>query len=602
MDCRLFDGQVVRPSAKLSQALRDYVCVRITNINDVDLSDFPFDYDLTLAILLSHPDGTVYHRYGGRTHVSPMQMSGLMDLLKGGLETHRKYVKNPNPPKKKKPLVVSQLVEMELSHKMKPVYGCYHCHHVREAQQSLSIKMDTWKPDQYWIWPEPSRIGLVMDQKQQNLVTDVVADSAAEVAGVKRGDVLLTLSGKRMLSKYDIQWILESSPSSEMELAFKVSRAGELVSGKMKLEEAWKVGDPKEDDWRVSNIFTRHMQKYLPTPGLTGDKLEGNELMIHRLHAGEFAMKVTRLNYGTHLAGVRIGDIVISASGKSDFKSARDFFHWCEVERRAGRDLELGLIRKDKRMRMMVNLNYLNFPSVERSPEAVLGFTAQEVGWDSGLRVGNVKEGSSAESTGLKHGDGILLVDGQKITEYKALENHLNLKSPGDFLTLKIRRGGKVYDFAYMLADKDAEKSDLAVLSDRVKEKDQELTCLISMNLKDGKHIYSMHQKGMGLPTRLEFRGAGFKLLGEINEPAPRKMGEGDGVTWVLEGAVLFKQKIEVTDPAHFQLVIRAYAQICDETSCSELQSVIFSRGGDVGFTEFQGDFESLPEVKSFSF
>ena len=527
-----------------------------------------------------------------------MQMSGLMDLLKGGLETHRNYLKNPQPPKKKKPLVVSELVETELFHKMKPVYGCYHCHHVREAKQNLSIKMDTWKPDQYWIWPEPSRIGLVMDQKQQNLVSDVLDGSAAEVAGVKRGDVLLTLSGKRMLSKYDIQWILESSPSSEMALDFEVSRVGKVVSGKMKLEEAWKVGDPKDDVWRVSNIFTRHMQKYLPTPGLMGEEIESNELMIHRLRAGEFALKVTRLNYGTHLAGVRIGDIVISASGKSDFKSARDFFHWCELQRRLGHDLELGLIRKEKRMRMMVNLNYLNFPSVEKSPEVVLGFTAQEVGWDSGLRVGNVQDGSSAESTGLKHGDGILLVDGEKITEYKELESHLNLKSPGDFLTLKIRRGGQVYDFAYMLADKDAKKSDLAVLSDGVKQKGQELTCLISMNLEDGKHIYSMHQKGMGLPTQLEFRGAGFKLLGEMREPAPRKIGAGDDVTWVLEGAVLFKQKIEVTDPTHFQLVIRAYAQICDESSCSELQSVIFNRGKGVGFTEFLGDFESLPEVE----
>lgn len=601
MDCRLFDGQVVRPSAKLTQALNDYVCVRITNINDVDLSDFPFDYDLTLAILLSNPDGTVYHRYGGRTHVSPMQMSGLMDLLKGGLETHRKYVENPNPPKKKKPLVVSRLVEMELSHKMKPVYGCYHCHHVREAKQNVSIKMGTWKPDQFWIWPSPNRIGLVMDQKQQNLVRDVVEASAAEVGGVKSGDVLLTLSGKRVLSKYDIQWILESSPSSEMALDFEVSRAGNVVAGQLKLEEAWKVGDPKEYAWRVSNIFTLHMQKYLPTPGLMGEKLEGNELMIHRLRADEFAMKVTRLNYGTHLAGVRLGDIVISASGKSDFKSVRGFFHWCEIQRRLGRDLELGLIRKEKRMRVMVNLNYLNFPSVEKSPEAVLGFTAQEVGWDSGLRVGNVQDGSSAEMTGLKHGDGILLVDGQKIMEYKELENHLNLKSPGDFLTLKIRRGGVVYDFAYMLADKDVKKSDLAVLSDRVKAKGQEVTCLISMNLAEGKHVYSVHKKGnatLGVPTRFEFRGSGFKLLGELEEPAPRKTGEGNDVLWVLEGAVLFKQKIQVADPENFQLVIRAYAQICDESSCSELQSVIFNRGGDVGFSEFQGDFESLSEVE----
>ncbi len=570
--------------------------MRVTNINDADLSAFPFDYDLTMAILLTNADGTVYHRYGGRAHVSPMHIDGLLDLLQGGLKSHSEHVsaKQAKPPP---PMVVSKLVQRELYGKMKPVYGCYHCHHVREAQQALSIKQGKWTPDQFWIWPDPVRLGLVMNQKKQNLISKVLPRSTAAAAGIKSGDTLLRLSGKKMLTKYDIQWILEKSPGTALDLDYIVSRNGKPLAGRMALGEAWKVGEPDEYAWRVTNIYTRHMQKYLPTPGLVGKTIKGVDLAMHQLRHDEFAMKVTRLNYGTHLAGVRIGDVIVSASGRSNFFSAREFFHWCEVQRRQGKDLKLGLIRRGRRMHVMVGLNYLNFPSVEKSPEIMLGFTAQEVGWTTGLRVGNVKEGSSAERTGLKHGDGILLVDGQQILSYKILEEHLNLKLPGDLLTLKVKRGDREMDVAYVLADKESEKSDLAALSGEVKKARQELTCSVSMNLQEGDHIYSVHKKGFGLPTRLEFRGTGFELLGDIDEPEPIKKQDSALVMWMHQGTLLFKQKIVVTDPDNFNLVLRVYAQVCDDKRCSELRSVISNQGKGVIFTEYRGEFDSLPKA-----
>ncbi len=54
--------------------------MRVTNINEVDLNTFTFDHDLTMAVVLAHPDGTVYHRYGGRADLSPMSMDGLVEM------------------------------------------------------------------------------------------------------------------------------------------------------------------------------------------------------------------------------------------------------------------------------------------------------------------------------------------------------------------------------------------------------------------------------------------------------------------------------------------------------------------------------------------
>ena len=43
----------------------------------VDLLRTSFDFDLTFAALLMHPNGYVYHRYGGRDERAPDWWLGL---------------------------------------------------------------------------------------------------------------------------------------------------------------------------------------------------------------------------------------------------------------------------------------------------------------------------------------------------------------------------------------------------------------------------------------------------------------------------------------------------------------------------------------------
>ena len=46
-------------------------------MSDVDLNAIQFDFGLTLAVLLMHHDGTVYHRYGGRPADDPLVWSSM---------------------------------------------------------------------------------------------------------------------------------------------------------------------------------------------------------------------------------------------------------------------------------------------------------------------------------------------------------------------------------------------------------------------------------------------------------------------------------------------------------------------------------------------
>ena len=591
---------MVRPPQEFRVAARDYVCVRVTNVNRIDLNEFAFDHDLTLALVLAHPDGTVYHRYGGRANLSPMNMGTLVALMKEALETHRDYSRHPDPPRAKPPFLLEDLVQRRLRGTIQPVFGCYHCHYAREARQYLALEAGEWTPDQYWIFPVPERLGLVLNQRDQNRVERVLPRSPAMQAGIEVGDELESLAGRRILTKYDVQWVLHERSSTAGRLAFVARRKGRPIEGEFVLAPQWKVGDPGEHAWRVRNVYTEHMAKFLPSPGFTGTRLEAAELAKCGLDEKAFALKIDHLNYGTHKAGIRLGDIVLAAGGKNDFVTERDFYAWCESLRSAGRDIRMEVLRQESRMNIMVPLSLLNYSRVERAPKAVLGFIVQQLSGSAGLRVGHVSDGCSAERAGLLHGDRIVKVEGTVTRTTEGITAILNAKSPGDLLTIDVLREGAPLQFGFVLGGEEELPSDVARLSEPVNRTGQVLRCLVSIKLPEGKHVYSMHRKGFGIPTHLVFRGRGYELLGPAEEPDPKRLsvpGMPEDM-WILEGRVEFVQRLRVTDAQRFQLLLQVYAQVCDESSCHEFRAVLGSDGSDGTFKEYRGPFERQPRIE----
>ena len=64
---RELDGQVVRDDSPLNDLLEHFVCVRFPRMRGVDLDQFQFDFDLSMAIFFVAPDGTVLGRFCART-------------------------------------------------------------------------------------------------------------------------------------------------------------------------------------------------------------------------------------------------------------------------------------------------------------------------------------------------------------------------------------------------------------------------------------------------------------------------------------------------------------------------------------------------------
>src|SRR5690606_23552770 len=109
----------------------------------VDLSTFVFDYDLTLAAPLMHPDGPVYHRFGGRDERNPEgwnTIAGLAALLRRTLPEHRRYDADPRPPELPPPRTVVELPPLQRKRAGEANPSCVHCHTVHDTLHAHALE------------------------------------------------------------------------------------------------------------------------------------------------------------------------------------------------------------------------------------------------------------------------------------------------------------------------------------------------------------------------------------------------------------------------------------------------------------------------------
>ncbi len=100
----------------------------------------------------------------------------------------------------------------------------------------------------------------------------------------------------------------------------------------------------------------------------------------------------------------------------------------------------------------------MEYGAVQR---AILGVTIQEVTAElaaqhkideiEGVYVNGVRPGGAAREAGIKEGDVILSVDGAKVNSGAELQEHVSKYSPGEKVTVVIRRSGSVKQFEVVL-------------------------------------------------------------------------------------------------------------------------------------------------------
>ena len=317
----------------------------------VDLNVFEFDYDLTLSILLMHPDGTVYHRYGARDErdaMSWMGMESLVALLRDTLQDHRAYTAEPQPPAVLEPQLVVDMPPMKRRLE-KGVVDCVHCHTVHDSMQQWAVERGDWQPGDRWIYPSPEQVGLELEAFDQALVEAVAPESPAAAAGLAAGDRLSSLGEQHVVRTVgDVQWALHKASGGETAIPLTFVRDGEQRSVELAMADGWKECSPADYAWRP---FKWNLS---PAPGFGGPALSEDDKRQLGIDPAHFAFRVQYLvDWGprrhrgeqAHDAGIRRGDVITAFAGKRDFESIDHFHAWVRLTRAVGEVVEVELLR-----------------------------------------------------------------------------------------------------------------------------------------------------------------------------------------------------------------------------------------------------------------
>lgn len=311
------DRQITRGGEALDQLLDRFVCVRVTQMNGVDVQRFQFDRDLSLAVLFLNADGTVYGRYGTRastqrTALTHISLNSFLRALERVLALHADFPGNraqfaakQGPPG---PSVLAEALPF-----MRPfpgkqaVQNCIHCHMVGEAETAARTRAGLLTASDIWSFPLPENLGLRLDIEDGLLVKTVRADSPAARIGMQPGDQLVSLASQPVISQGDIQWVLHHTPVvTKLPVAFR--RGGELLTRDLDLSGDWKKCNMP---WRESLHGAR--------PGFTLGTVPPGDRQRAGLPADGMALGVGYVTGAVAKPLLRGGDTIVAVDRAHEF-------------------------------------------------------------------------------------------------------------------------------------------------------------------------------------------------------------------------------------------------------------------------------------------
>lgn len=360
-ECVKLDDDLVDKDPVIRPLLEKFVCVRQVSTNGLDLDTFQYDTDQSFAIFMLNPDGTIYGRFGTRSHrtdwFGDVSLKGLAKALQGALDLHANYPSNQQSlagkrgqrlefaSPEKYPSLKNKFTE-SLNYEGDVVKSCIHCHQIGDARREYYWTAGKPIPEELMFpYPHPKSIGLILDPDEEATVAAIEPNSAAAQSGLRAGDVIKTFAGQPMLSIADVQWVLHRIKASGGGTTLEVVREGKPIELKLTLEEGWRrAGDIT---WRVSTWPLRRMV----LGGMVLDQLSDEQREQLRSSRSSAALAVKRVGqYGAHAAakkaGFREGDLLVEFDGRSDFASETDLLRYAIANRRAGDTVDVTVLRR----------------------------------------------------------------------------------------------------------------------------------------------------------------------------------------------------------------------------------------------------------------
>ncbi len=361
-ECVKLDDELMNQDPVIRPLLDQFVCVRVVGTNGLELKQFQFDTDQSFAVFLLNADGTVYGRFGTRSHrtnwVGDVSIPGLANALTGALEIHKNYPENKKalegkqgkPLEFRSPELYPSLKERftnKLDYEGNVVRSCIHCHQIGDARRDFYRQQKKAIPESLlFTYPHPKSIGLILDPKERAKVLEVKSGSLAEKAGLKSRDVIRRMNDQPLLSIADVQWVLEAMPSHGGTITLAIQRCTKEVELSLLLPDGWRrAGDIS---WRASTWGLRRMT----TGGMVLEELPQEDRA--RFKANLRVKSVGQ--YGAHAAaknaGFRAGDLIVSMDGSDSFQTESDWIYHAANKCFPGLKVEVEILRNGKKIKL----------------------------------------------------------------------------------------------------------------------------------------------------------------------------------------------------------------------------------------------------------
>src|SRR5262245_31021425 len=354
---RAFDAQVVlsptdSPRGKL---LSQYVCARITRMDNIDVGLFDRDWNNTLYFFVMNADEQIYMRYGGRDARSPdsyLNLASLELALAKGLELHRDYQRGElqklDRPKPLFPREIPLLVERTIARN-----ACVECHLIGDyinVHRELDGKLD--KLVHMNRSPDIRTLGVELDVPKGLVVKE--ARDAAATAGMRPGDLIAAINGTTVWTFGDLQYFYDKVPRNAERIQLAVDRAGTVIDLSVALPERWWWTDLTFRQWTIEP------RVYFDSVPLSGQEKRDQGL----IDRGGFASKVKRVDMFAEMTKsheLRVGDIIFGVDGVQRDEVANTAELFIKLRKTAGETVTLDLIRDGKRMQMKLKTYKMSF-------------------------------------------------------------------------------------------------------------------------------------------------------------------------------------------------------------------------------------------------